>query len=192
MKRRGIAVAALSLLLVGCTADNSGSRPDADQSSSEEFLSSHGLAGMDALETIDHLDQQAVADRPSDLMASIYPDELVLADEAQEVTLELPEGKTYVSIAPYVNTTHECFYHSLTTCLGELGNKDLDVQITDESTGDAVVDEQVTTFDNGFVGFWVPSGIEGTIEVEHAGKAGSTNFSTTDEGATCITDLRLA
>lgn len=192
MKRRGIAIAALALLLAGCAGDDSQGKSEVDQVSTGEFLSEHGLAGMDAVEAIDHLDQLAVTDRPSDLMASVYPDELVLAGEAQGVTLDLPAEKTYVSIAPYVNTTHECFYHSLTTCQGELGNENLDVQITDKSTGDIVVDEPATTFDNGFVGFWVPSDIEGTIEVSYGGKTGSTTFSTTDEGATCITDLQLA
>lgn len=191
MKRRGIAIAVLTLLFAGCTTEGSDARTDVEKVSSEEFLSEHGLAGMDAVEAIDHLDQLAVADRPSDLMASVYPDELVLAGEAQEVTLGLPEEKTYVSIAPFVDTTHKCFYHSLTTCLGELDNKKLNVQITDKSTGDIVVDEQATTFDNGFVGFWVPSDIEGTIDVGYAGRSGSADFSTTDEGATCITDLQL-
>lgn len=64
---------------------------------------------MEAVEAIDHLDQLAVTDRPSDLMASVYPAELVLTGEAQEVTLDLPAAKTYVSIAPYVNTTHKWF-----------------------------------------------------------------------------------
>lgn len=160
--------------------------------STEEFLSEHGLGGMDAVEAIDHLDQQAVDDRPSDLMASVYPDELVLAGEAQEVTLDLPEEKSYVSIAPYVSTTHDCFYHSLTTCRGELANEKLDVQITDSATGDRVIDDQVATFDNGFAGFWVPSDFEGTIDITHEGKSGSVDFSTAEDAATCITDLRLS
>nr|WP_232488767.1 CueP family metal-binding protein [Brevibacterium antiquum] len=178
--------------MAGCATENSDPWPDVDQVSSEEFLSDHGLAGMDAVEAINHLDQLAVEKRPTDLMASVYPDELVLAGEAQEVTLDLPAEKTYLSIAPYVNTTHDCFYHSLTTCQGELGNKKLDVRITDESTGDNVVDEQATTFDNGFVGFWVPSDIQGTIKIGYDEKVGSTEFATTDEGATCVTDLQLA
>lgn len=46
--------------------------------------------------------------------------------------------------------SHGCFYHSLTTCLGELDNEDIQVTITDEATGEALVDEATTTFDNGF------------------------------------------
>lgn len=190
--RRVIATAALTLLLAGCATDDSNPGAGDDQASTAEFLSEHGLDGMDAVEAIDHLDRLAVTDRPSDLMASVYPDELVLAGEAQEVTLDLPEDKAYVSIAPYVNTTHDCFYHSLTTCRGELGNEEVDVQVTDSATDELVVDEQAMTFDNGFAGFWVPSDIAGTIDITHEGKSGSVEFSTADDGATCITDIRLS
>lgn len=190
--RRVIAIAALTLLLAGCGIDDSGSGSGSDPVSTEDFLSEHGLEGMGAVEVIDHLDRLSVTDRPSDLMASVYPDELVLAGEAQEVTLDLPEEKAYVSIAPYVNTTHDCFYHSLTTCRGELGNEEVDVEITDSATGEVVVDEQVTTFDNGFAGFWVPSDIEGIVDIAHDGKSGSVEFSSKDDGATCITDLQLS
>ncbi|MCT1657081.1 CueP family metal-binding protein [Brevibacterium luteolum] len=147
---------------------------------------------MDAVEIIDHLDQLEIADRPADLIASVYPDELVLTDNRQEVTLDLPQNLSYLSIAPYVDQTHDCFYHSLTTCQGELSNETIDVQITDSTTGETVVDEQITTFDNGFVGFWVPSDINGTIEISHDGRTGTSDFTTTDDGATCITDLQLA
>lgn len=131
--RRVIAIAALTLLSAGCGTDDAGSESGGDQVSTEEFLSEYGLDGMAAVEAIDHLDRLAVTDRPSDLMASVHTDELVLTGEAQEVTFDLPKEQTYVSIAPYVNTTHDCFYHSLTTCRGELGNEELDVQFTDSA-----------------------------------------------------------
>nr|WP_232488568.1 CueP family metal-binding protein [Brevibacterium antiquum] len=180
------------MVLAGCGTAGSSSEPDNDQVSTGEFLSEHGLDGMNAVEAIDHLDRLAVTDRPNDLMASVYPAELVLAGEAQEVTIDLPREKAYVSIAPYVDTTHDCFYHSLTTCRGELGNEELDVKITDSASGEVVVDDRATTFDNGFAGFWVPSDIEGTISITHEGKSGSVDFSTGEDGATCITDLRLS
>ena len=47
-------------------------------------------------------------------------------------------------------------------------------------------------FDNGFVGVWVPSDTEGTIEISSNGMTGTTKFTATDEAATCITDLQLA
>lgn len=191
MKRLVIAAATLVLTLTGCSSADADPPAETTQAASSDLLADYGLAEMNASEAIDHLDRIKVANRPTDLLASVEPDQLVLTDEEQEVTLDMPDDSTYISIAPYENQSHECFYHSLTTCQGELGNEDLDVQITDKSTGDTVVDEQATTFDNGFVGVWVPSDIEGIIEVSYDGKIGSTTFSTTDEGATCITDLQL-
>nr|WP_180953294.1 CueP family metal-binding protein [Brevibacterium ihuae] len=190
MKRVAIAAATLSLVLAGC-APAADSEPSPSTGSQAEFLNTYDLDDMDAVEIIDHLDQLETAERPADLIASVYPDELVLTDNRQEVVLDLPQNLSYLSIAPYVEQTHDCFYHSLTTCQGELSNATVDVEITDSTTGDVVVDEQVATFDNGFVGFWVPSDINGTIEISYDGRTGASDFTTTDEGATCITDLQL-
>lgn len=190
MKRAATLFTTLALTLAGCSSETSESTTPGNLSQ-EAFLTTHGLDGMEAEGIIEHLDQMAVADRPTDLIASVRIDELLLTDDSQEVVLDLPEALTYVSIAPYVNQTHDCFYHSLTTCLGELGNEPVQVTITDETTGEVLVDKETTTFDNGFVGFWIPDEVTGTIEVTHQGRTGTTDFSTTDDGATCVTDLRL-
>ena len=142
-------------------------------------------------EIIDSLDRMNVSDRPSDLIASVRPDALVLTDNVQEVVLDMPDDVTYLSIAPYIEQTHECFFHSLTTCRGELSGQDIEVRIVDDATGDVIVTESTTTFDNGFAGFWVPRDLQGTIEVTYNGRSGTTPFSTADEKATCITTLQL-
>ncbi|MDP9822944.1 hypothetical protein J2S59_002753 [Nocardioides massiliensis] len=72
----------------------------------------------------------------------------------------MPEDRFYLAVAPYVDQTHECFYHSLTTCLGELDSADVRVKIVDEANDEVLVDEVRTTFDNGFLGFWLPRDIE--------------------------------
>ncbi|MDN6513162.1 MAG: CueP family metal-binding protein [Acidipropionibacterium jensenii] len=190
VKRAAIAAAALALTLTGCSAADP--EPTADGTvSQDKFLTTHGLAAMDAVEIIDHLDRQKVTERPTDLIASVRADELLLSSDDQEVVVDLPDNQTYVSIAPYLTSTHDCFYHSLTTCLGELDNEDIQVTITDEATGEVLVDEATTTFDNGFIGFWLPDDATGLIEVSYQGRTGTTEFSTTDDGATCVTDLRL-
>lgn len=192
MKRMAAVLAAFTLALAGCAPGGPDLASPSGPEAEEALLSEFGLAGMDAVEAIDHLDRLAVSERPADLMASVYPDELVLTDSVREAVLDMPEDLSYLSIAPYVDQTHDCFYHSLTTCLGELDNDSVDVRIVDDATGDVLVDEEATTFDNGFIGFWVPRDIsEGTIEVSRDGRAGTTSFTTTDEGATCITDLQL-
>ncbi len=145
---------------------------------------------MDGTQIVDHLDRVPVTERPTDLMASVRADQLVLADGEQEIAVPLDEDGFYLSVAPYVDQTHECYYHSLTTCRGELANEDIGVRIIDE-TGEVLFEEQVTTFDNGFVGFWLPRDVDGTIEVTHDGLTGQSNFSTSKEGATCLTTLQL-
>ncbi|MDN8594753.1 MULTISPECIES: CueP family metal-binding protein [unclassified Corynebacterium] len=188
MKRAAIAASALAL--TGCSAADP--EPTADGTESQDtFLTTHGLAAMDAVEIIDHLDRQKVTERPTDLIASVRANELLLSSEDQEVVVDLPDNQTYVSIAPYLTSTHDCFYHSLTTCLGELDNEDIHVTITDEATGEVLVDEATTTFDNGFIGFWLPDDATGLIEVSYQGRTGTTEFSTTDDGATCVTNLHL-
>lgn len=192
MKRRLIAVAgALLVTLAGCSTTTL----DADQTPASTtdqaaFLAAHDLDGMDGAQIVDHLDRVPVADRPTDLMASVRADQLLLTDAEQEVAVPLGEDRFYLSVAPYVDQTHECYYHSLTTCLGELANEDIAVRIIDEA-GEVLVDEQVTTFDNGFVGFWLPRDVDGTIEVTYGGLTGQSAFSSSDEGATCLTTLQL-
>lgn len=190
MKRAAIAAAALALALTGCSATDPELTAEGTVSQ-DTFLTTHGLAAMDAVEIIDHLDRQKVTERPTDLIASVRADELLLSSDGQEVVVNLPDNQTYVSIAPYLTSTHDCFYHSLTTCRGELDNEDIQVTITDEATGEVLVDEATTTFDNGFIGFWLPDDVTGLIEVSYQGRTGTTEFSTTDDGATCVTDLRL-
>ena len=184
------ALMASALLITGCSSTDDDHHTDASASSVQSLIEAHGLEGMDAVEMIDHLDRVPLAERPTDLVASVMPQQLVLASATEETALELPEDSFYLSIAPFVNQTHECYFHSLTTCVGELSEEDVHVTITDDS-GEVLVDEPRTTFDNGFVGVWVPANTSGTIEISYDDMTGSTEFASDDEGATCITDLQL-
>ena len=193
MKRLAGLIGTLTLVLAGCSSadtDTPTETAPAATGAQVEFLDAHGLAGMEVTEIIDHLDRLGGADRPTDLMASIRPDELVFSDGQQELAMDMPQDRFYLSVAPYVDQTHECFYHSLTTCQGELTDQDLDVRVVDEA-GEVLLEEKITTFDNGFVGLWLPRDVQGTIEVSFDGRTGATAFATTDEGATCLTTLQL-
>ncbi len=109
-----------------------------------------------------------------------------------QTALEIPGGTSYLSIAPYVDQTHKCFYHSLTTCKGELSGAQVHVTITNRNTGAVLVDETTRTFDNGFVGFWLPTGTPATVRVEHDGRSATGEVSTGPDGPTCLTTLKLA
>lgn len=157
----------------------------------EDILAEFDLEGLDGPEIIDKLDRQSKDERSSDLLASVRPNELILTAEQRQASLPLPEDKFYVSIAPYVSATHDCFNHSLTTCTGELSKEDIHVTITDDE-GNELVNEDTMTFDNGFIGYWLPADKKGTITIEQDGKTGEVPLDTSDEGGTCVTTLQMA
>lgn len=194
----------LAVALAGCAAETDSpnaavpsSEPSASERGSipaeaEPLLAEYGLDGMGTVEIVDHLDRLGGTERPQDLMASVRPDELMLSAGSDEFSLEIPDDRFYLSVAPYVDQTHDCFHHSLTTCTGELASTDVQVQIVDETNDEVLVDETRTTFENGFIGFWLPRNIEGTLRVTYDGKTAETEFTTDQEAPTCLTTLRLA
>ena len=95
MRRPTAAAAALGLLLLaGCSTTD------------DQLLATYDLAGMDAPAIIDHLDRLPVDERPADLMASVRPDALLLGAGEEELALEIPDDRFYVSVAPYADGTH--------------------------------------------------------------------------------------
>ena len=123
------ALMALTLVFAGCSANKAQESPSPAESSQQNLLGTYGLDGLDTKEVIAHLDQLPVVDRPTDLLASVMPEHLVLTSPDTELTIALPEDSFYLSIAPYVEQTHECHFHSLTTCLGELSNQNVHVTV---------------------------------------------------------------
>jgi len=189
------ATLAATLVLAGCATASSPepASPSTDsQAVDNGFLAAHDLAGLDTAQVIERLDTMPVADRPADLIASVQPDALVLTDDQErETQLPMPEDEVYISIAPYRDQTHDCYFHSLTTCLGELANTEVQVTLTNDD-GDVLVDEARTTYDNGFIGIWVPRGTTATLTIEFEGQMGTTTISTMNEDdPTCITTLQL-
>lgn len=193
-------VTAAALALTACGAPQTQESAPASGSTPgqvTELLSAHGLDDLDGLdprELVDRLDLMPVEERPTDLMASVRPGSLVLSDTTggEEVELDLPEDLFYLSMAPYVDRTHDCFHHSLTSCMGELRGEEVTVTITDDADDTVLVEETAPTFDNGFVGYWLPGDIEATVTVEYEGRSGSTPISTGVDDPTCLTTLELA
>ncbi len=186
-----IALVFASLLaLTGCAATSDDGAPAAS-SDGANLLAEHNLNGLDAKQIIDRLDVMPTADRPADLFASIRPDALLLSDgRGQELSLPMPADEFYVSFAPYAANTHECYFHSLTTCLGELQNEDVHVTITG-ADGAVLVNDTYRTFSNGFLGFWLPRDITATITIEHDGLTVTAPLSTSGDDPTCVTTLQL-
>lgn len=158
-----------------------------------EILADYGVEASDARAAITGLDRVDQARPLEGVQASVRTDEVVFATASGEVSVPIPGDEVYVSVAPFVAQTHDCFYHALGGCQGELVGQDVHVQITD-AAGEVLVDEEATTYANGFVGFWLPADVTGTITITDAesGRTGEVPFDTGPDGPTCITTLQLA
>ncbi|GAA1396530.1 CueP family metal-binding protein [Luteococcus peritonei] len=199
MTRRPLALLAVGcLLLSACSsstpAAESTTAPSAAASAASPagggWLQQLGVDQSDAVAVIEAMEASSTP-RPVDMKASVRYDKLVLADEQGERELPIRNGKFYLSIAPYVDQTHECFAHSLSGCQGEQTGKPVHVTITD-AQGATLVDTDATTHSNGFVGFWLPRDISGKVTVTLDGRTGTVPFSTTADSPTCLTTLQVA
>ncbi|MGO1539343.1 MAG: CueP family metal-binding protein [Leucobacter sp.] len=176
--------------LAGCASAQPSDPPITAEGS---ILAKYDLDGLDTREVIEALDGMPIAERPDGLATSIRANHVSLADSAGQ-TAELPLLKdiVYISAAPYRTQTHDCYYHSPTSCIGELQNTEVDVEVTDLSSGEVLVNESLRTFDNGFFGLWLPRDIEAQIVVNYQGQSASSTLSTAgDDVQTCITTLQL-
>lgn len=157
------------------------------------FLGNNSSNAPQAMETQDIKDlvQDYTLRNIENETASITSHELVVTDSKEEkVTYNLPEDEFFVSIAPYINQTHPCDIHSLTGCQGELINEEFDVYIED-SKGNVVVDQTMTTYENGFIDLWVPREETYQVTITQDGKIAKSEFSTFKDDKTCITTMQL-
>lgn len=190
-----ILAAVVALGLGGCAANSSPAPgPVAGQSQTatseaETFLAEHDLAGLTAPQIIEKL-EATNTDRQSGPAGSVRPNELILTG-ADKSSVSLPiTDAFYLSFAPYETRTHECFNHNLASCQGELPKTPFEVTVVD-STGAVLIDNTLTSHDNGFVGIWLPKDITGTITVRGSGKEVTSKISTAADAPTCLTTLQL-
>ncbi len=149
-----------------------------------KVLDQLGLKNTEIKEVVNNLDQRL--DEPSNVGARITGDKLFLYDIEKEYSIDLPTESFFVSIAPYINEVHPCTIHNLVTCRGEVFNQSMHIQIVD-ANNKIIVDEDRITQDNGFIGIWLPKGINATLKVEYYGLSVEYPISTFSESDTCIT-----
>jgi hypothetical protein len=193
VRRLTIAVAIIAFVLGGCAAMSSGQEgapTRASSASATALLGRYGLGG-DAVAVVDQLEKLGGSDRPRELKASVRAGELQLSDGDATASLPMPADRFYLSVAPYAEDTHECYFHSLTTCQGEMSKRSVHLRIVDAG-GRVLVDEMTTTNANGFVGSWLPRGSSGTVEITAPEGSGTQPFATGADDPTCMTTLKLA
>lgn len=155
---------------------------------SNKILSEYGLLGLSVTEMVESLEAQTI--NRDEMVASISATQLTISTDDTVLTYPIPDDLFYLSFAPYLTKTHPCGTHNLVTCRGELKNQTFEVLITDQA-GNELVNDTLTSHDNGFVGVWLPRGIQGKITVTYGEWTVTKSIETFDDSNTCLTDLLL-
>ncbi|PAT01320.1 hypothetical protein CI105_07010 [Candidatus Izimaplasma bacterium ZiA1] len=155
----------------------------------ENELEAVGLNGLTGKEILN-----GVADGSIDIEGfglSVYDDELIVIIDGDRIPVAMPKDEFYLSVAPYINMTHECLYHSATGCRGELKSETVFVEFVKDD-GTVLISKEMSTMSNGFIDFWLPRDIEGTMTITQGELSVSKVISTVKGEATCETTMRLS
>jgi hypothetical protein len=164
-------------LLTACSSDNDSSAPGDKE-------------GKNIKELVNDYSEGNIGNRT----ASITDQQLIVKDgdsDEGQINYALPEDEFFVSIAPYVDETHQCTVHNWPGCQGEMVEEQVEVYIEDMD-GNIVVDETLTSQANGFIDFWLPSDKTYHVTISHNGKSVESEISTFEGDATCITTMQLS
>lgn len=151
-------------------------------------LESVGLAGLTGKEILTKVADGSI--KADGYGLSVHEDELLILFENNQVSLPMPKDEFYLSVAPYIDQTHDCYYHSATGCRGELKEQEFFVEFKDIE-GNVILSENMTSLSNGFIDLWLPRNIEGTLTITFNNLESSKIISTVDNAPTCETTMKL-
>ena len=121
----------------------------------------------------------------------VTPQDVVFQFENGNVKeIALPKNKMMVAIAPFINHTHKCGVHYMSSCLGELTQTKFKVEAVDQS-GTIIMNKPVTTLKNGFMELWLPRDRTIKLTISGLNRSATDVITTTDGSATCITTMQL-
>jgi hypothetical protein len=110
--------------------------------------------------------------------------------DGKMVVVPLPDDQMIVSIAPYVNKTHPCATHTMSSCKGELKNTLIEVKAV-TAGGRVLINESIMSPFTGFVDLWLPRNQEITLYVSALGKKATGKIDTYRNSKTCDSTLKL-
>jgi len=126
----------------------------------------------------------------SNIKSYVTTEELVIQfPDSREVRKNLPSNEMYVAIAPYINTTHTCSEHYISTCKAELVNKEFEVNAT--IGNNIILNERITSLDNGFFELWLPRNQTINVKVSYMSLTSGETIKTDKNSRTCFTTFKL-
>lgn len=169
----------ISLLVISCENSN-------DTGYSDEITY---IRSLDPIEAVDVLNEWR--DTKPEILSYINADNIVISFPDNEIVeLELPEDKMFVAIAPYVDETHQCYFHYFSSCMAEMKSKSFTIELIDNNTNSSV-SKEVNSLNNGFFELWLDRNKKYEIFVKYSNKTGNDTINTFSKSRTCITTVHL-
>ena len=110
--------------------------------------------------------------------------------DGKTIAVPLPDDQMIVSIAPYVNKTHPCATHTMSSCKGELKDTLIEVKAV-TAGGKVLINESIMSPFTGFIDLWLPRDQEITLYVSALGKKATGVITTFRNSKTCDSTLKL-
>jgi len=109
--------------------------------------------------------------------------------DGKEIKKTLPDDEMYIAVAPYINNTHSCTNHYISTCDAELKNKEFNVKATIDNN--VILNEKIQSLDNGFIEIWLPRNKEIILQVNYINLKAIETIITNNDSRTCFTTFKL-
>jgi hypothetical protein len=110
--------------------------------------------------------------------------------DGQIISIPLPDDVMMVSIAPYINKTHACVTHYISSCDAELKSTNIKV-VAVTANGKTLINKTMKTAPTGFLDLWLPRNQAISITVSAKGKSATGKIFTNKDSKTCETTLKL-
>jgi hypothetical protein len=110
--------------------------------------------------------------------------------DGSEKKILLPPDKMMVAVAPYLTQTHTWTVHFMSSCQGELAEKNFQVKAVDQK-GKVLMDGPVSTLKNGFMELWLPRARRIELTIKGFQRTAEGIIETHDNSPTCITTMQL-
>lgn len=175
---------AITSLFIAFAADN----PTSINKSNDEQLKEK-LTGIDGKTAV------AIANKwhedKIDVVTFVTPEKVTFKfKDGQMISVPLPDDVMMVSIAPYINKTHECATHYISSCDAEMKSTNVKI-LAVTAGGKTLINKTMKTAPTGFLDLWLPRNQTINITVSAKGKSATGKIFTNSDSKTCETTLKL-
>ncbi|MFO7568859.1 MAG: CueP family metal-binding protein [Smithellaceae bacterium] len=190
MKNNIVKIIALSLMLtvtslfMAYAADNPTSINKSNGQQLKDILT--GLDGKTAVAIANKWHGDKI-----DVVTFVTPEKVIFKfKDGQMISVPLPDDVMMVSIAPYINKTHECATHYISSCDAEMKSTNVKI-LAVTAGGKTLINKTMKTAPTGFLDLWLPRNQAINITVSAKGKSATGKIFTNRDSKTCETTLKL-